>query len=112
MDATLRKYVAEFIGTFMLVFTVGLVAGVSGSGSVVSIACVLMVMIYALGGISGGHFNPSVSLSLAVTKLMNGPGIDLGTMTMYWVAQVLGGFVGAMCYVILFSEAFNLGPAK
>ena len=60
-------YAAEFAGTFALVFTVGCcVATGSGVWNATAIACVLMVMVYATGPISGGHLNPAVTLALAL----------------------------------------------
>ena len=57
-----RKYVTEFIGTFFLTFAVG-VAALTGSVFVpLAAGGTLMVMIYAGGHISGGHYNPAVTL--------------------------------------------------
>lgn len=60
------KYVVEFIGTFFLVFTIGPVVIDPGAGSLapLAIGSVLMVMIYAGGHISGGHYNPAVTLAV------------------------------------------------
>merc|ERR1719284_1001135 len=60
------KLVSEFIGTYMLVLTVGLnVLGKSPAGAF-SIAAALMCMIYSLGDVSGAHFNPAVTLAILV----------------------------------------------
>ena len=71
------KVAAEFLGTFLLVFTVGcnVLSGNAVWGGV-SIASVLMVAIYSLGGISGANFNPAVSLALGISKAMNGDGLE------------------------------------
>eukprot|EP00933_Yihiella_yeosuensis_P054683 TRINITY_DN531_c0_g1_i2.p1 TRINITY_DN531_c0_g1~~TRINITY_DN531_c0_g1_i2.p1 ORF type:complete len:478 (-),score=102.35 TRINITY_DN531_c0_g1_i2:203-1567(-) len=107
------KYLAEAVGTFMLVFTVGCnVLGGSGVWAGVSIACVLMVAIYALGGISGANFNPAVSFTLGMTKAMGGPGMDWNTVGTYTGCQLLGGISAGVCYSMLFGRAFNLEPAK
>lgn len=103
--STLQKWAAEFIGTFWLVFggcgSAVLAAGFPGLGigfAGVSLAFGLTVLTgaYAFGGISGGHFNPAVSVGLAIAgrfKPAQLPG--------YVVAQVLGGIAaGATLYLI------------
>jgi len=113
MASTVQKCVAEFVGTFLLVFTVGCnVLGKTPVWAGVSIACVLMVAIYALGGISGANFNPAVSVALGISKSMNGPGLDWKTVGLYCGVQILAGIVAAFSYAILFWNAFNLGPSK
>lgn len=62
----MNKYIAEFIGTFFLVLTVGCTV-IGGGGGVIpplAIGAALMVMIFAGGHISGGHFNPAVTLGV------------------------------------------------
>jgi len=111
--STASKLIAEFVGTFLLVFTVGCnVLGKTPVWAGVSIACVLMVAIYALGGISGANFNPAVSVALGISKSMRGPGLDWKTVGMYCGVQILAGIVGAFSYAILFWNAFHLGPSK
>jgi len=95
------------------VFTVGCnVLGKTPVWAGVSIACVLMVAIYALGGISGANFNPAVSLALGISKAMKGPGMDWKTVGCYCAVQILAGIVASFSYAILFWNAFNLGPSK
>src|SRR5215831_6035164 len=62
----MSKYITELIGTFFLVFTVGCTV-IAGGGGVIpplAIGSALMVMIYAGGHISGGHYNPAVTLGV------------------------------------------------
>jgi aquaporin Z len=56
----MQKYLAEFIGTFFLVLTIGCTVVGQGAGPLapLAIGSALMVMIFAGGHISGGHFNP------------------------------------------------------
>ncbi len=95
----IKKLAAEFFGTFGLVFggcgSAVLAAGFPelGIGFVgVSLAFGLTVltMAYAVGPISGGHFNPAVSLGLAI-----GGRFSWGELVPYWAAQVLGSFTAA-----------------
>jgi len=63
------KYVVEFIGAFFLVFTIGMTViepGSAGNLAPLAIGSVLMVMIYAGGHISGGHYNPSVTVAVTL----------------------------------------------
>jgi aquaporin Z len=83
----MRKYVVEFIGTFFLVFTIGMCVlkpNDAGAFAPIAIGSVLMVMIYAGGHISGGHFNPAVTLGV----FMRGR-INRGDALTYMGVQVL-----------------------
>jgi len=102
------KYVAEFVGTFMLIFAVGNnVLGGSAVWGATSIACTLMVAIYALGGISGANFNPAVSCALAWTGKM-----DWGTASAYCMVQLGAGFAAGVAYGLLHWKVFDIGPAS
>ncbi len=65
-----RKLVVEFIGMFMFVFTVGMATNQAGAGPLapLAIGSVLMVMVFAGGHVSGGHFNPAVSTAVFVRE--------------------------------------------
>ncbi|MBL8745190.1 MAG: aquaporin [Phycisphaerae bacterium] len=63
----MSKYLVEFIGTFFLVFTVGMTVidpGGAGIMAPLAIGAVLMVMVYAGGHVSGAHYNPAVTLAV------------------------------------------------
>lgn len=62
----MKKYLVEFIGTFFLVFTIGMSVLAPGAGAMapLAIGSVLAVMIFAGGHVSGGHFNPAVTLGV------------------------------------------------
>jgi aquaporin Z len=93
----MRKYLAEFIGTFFLVLTVGMcvIKPDAGSFAPIAIGSALMVMVYAGGHISGGHFNPMVTL--AVWLRGRCPASDVPG---YMVSQVAGA--GAAAALALF----------
>jgi len=100
------KYVAEFVGTYMLILTVGCnVLTGSPIWAVTSIACTLMVMIYALGGISGANFNPAVSLALMIANKL-----DPTPCMIYMACQILGGVCAAGTYGLALWDVFNLAP--
>ena len=93
----MAKYIVEFIGTFFLVFTVGMTVIGAGAGVIppLAIGSALMVMIYAGGHISGGHYNPAVTLAVWIRGRCST--VDA---IAYWVAQVLAGLAAA--YVVLY----------
>jgi len=86
----MRKYVTEFIGTFGLVFTVGCAVMGKAALAPLAIGAALMVFVYAGGHISGGHYNPAVSLAACLRGRLSGH--DLGR---YWLAQGAGALVAA-----------------
>ena len=87
----MNKYLTEFIGTMFLVLVVGVAAigGAAGAMAPLAIGTTLMVMVYAGGHISGGHYNPAVTLAVLVRGK-----IDIVGAITYWIAQ-LGGALAA-----------------
>lgn len=95
-----RKLFAEALGTFMLVSAVlgaALVSGnAAGLGVALTIGLVVMVMAYAVGPMSGGHFNPAVTLGLFAAGRFNSKDV-----VPYWCAQVIGGVVSALFFAFV-----------
>lgn len=87
----MKKYIVEFIGTFFLVFTVGLAVRTSAPLAPLAIGSILMVMIFAGGHISGGHFNPAVTLA----AFLRGRCAKADVVP-YWIAQFAAGVVAAL----------------
>ena len=89
-----RKLIAEFVGTFTLIF-LGVGAGIVSSGDIVAIALAhglaIALMVTAVGHISGGHFNPAVTLAMLVTGR-----IELSEAIRYWFAQLAGAAGAAL----------------
>lgn len=86
---TFKKLLAEFIGTFVFLTAI---TGSAASGNTlkqIALALTLGLMILTLGGVSGGHFNPAVSLFFFAKKSIN-----FGTLFGYIVAQLLGALAG------------------
>lgn len=105
----IRKLSAELIGTFWLVFggcgSAVLAAaypelGIGFAGVALAFGLTVLTMAYAVGGISGGHFNPAVSLGLAVSGRFS-----WGELLPYWVAQVIGAFVASGLLFVIASGA-------
>ncbi|WP_299352955.1 aquaporin Z [uncultured Shimia sp.] len=106
-----KKLLAEFVGTFWLVFggcgSAVLAAGVADVGIGwlgVSLAfgLTVMTMAYTVGHISGGHFNPAVTLGLVI-----GGRHDAKEMVPYWVAQVAGAIFAALVLYVIVSNGAN-----
>jgi aquaporin Z len=89
---SMRKYLVEFLGTCFLVWAAALSGGV-GAG------IILAVMVYAGGHVSGGHYNPAVSLAIFLRG-----GMPLKDMLLYWVAQILGGLKAAFTLMFIFDK--------
>ena len=85
------KYAVEAIGTFFLVFTVGVAVGSASPFAPVGIGAVLMVMVYAGGHLSGGHYNPAVTLAVLVRRW-----IGLRDAVAYWLVQIGAGLLAAV----------------
>ena len=100
----MKRYVVEFIGTFFLVFTVGMVSIDPGAGALapLAIGSALAVMIYAGGHISGGHYNPAVTLAV----WLRGKASPRGALA-YMTAQVLAGVVAAIVVLFLKENSAN-----
>lgn len=110
-----KSLVAEFLGTFWLVFggcgSAVLAAaypelGIGFSGVALAFGLTVLTMAYAVGGISGGHFNPAVSLGLTVAGRF-----PAARLIPYIVAQVIGAIVAAaLLYLVASGKAgFELG---
>ena len=89
-----KKLLVEFIGTFFLILTVGCTVFSNGSGVIPAIAIgfILMVMVYAGGYISGGHYNPAVSLAAVVRGVLP---------AMQWFPYALFQFLGGITAAFL-----------
>ena len=103
-----QKLAAEFLGTFVLVFfgvgSVVIITTAAGGALAVpdltaiglSFGIAVMVMVYAVGRVSGGHFNPAVSLGAAI-----GGRVAWTEALVYMVVQVVGGIVGAAAVAVV-----------
>lgn len=91
----IRKIVTELIGTFFLVLTIGCAVILSADATrgiipPLAIGSALMVMVYAGGHLSGGHYNPAVSLAAVVRGRL-----PAAEMIPYWIAQIAGALLAA-----------------
>lgn len=97
----MQSYVIEFIGTFFLLLTVGLTA------NPIAIGVVLAALLYMGGYISGGHYNPAVTLGVVIRgKLSSALGIR------YVIAQLLGAIAAAAVYYSVKGSFLTVAPAS
>jgi aquaporin Z len=85
-----RGFVTELIGTFFLVLTVGCAVLGRSALAPLAIGSALMVMVYAGGHISGGHYNPAVTLGVLLRRKMS-----VGRACIHWLAQMIGALLAA-----------------
>jgi aquaporin Z len=104
----IRKYAVEVIGTFFLAFTVAACGFSHSAFTPLAAGAALMVMVYAGGHISGGHYNPAVTLAALVRRR-----IGLVDAIAYWIAQFAAGAVaGVLARVVVNPPAVStLHPA-
>jgi aquaporin Z len=88
----MKKYLTEFIGTFFLVLTVGctVIPGVPGVIAPLAIGSALMIMVFAGGHVSGGHYNPGVTLAVWLRGRC-----DTKDVVPYMLSQILGALAAA-----------------
>ena len=93
----MKKYLVEFIGTFFLVLTIGMTVIDPGAGALapLAIGSALMIMIYAGGHVSGGHYNPAVTTAVWLRGRC-----ATADVPFYIIAQVLGAVAAA--FVVLY----------
>lgn len=95
----MRKYVVEFIGTFFFILCIVLAANLAGAMAPLAIGTMLMVMIYAGGHISGGHFNPAVTLAVFLRGKC-----DAKDVAPYMIAQLVGAAIAAVLGLYLLAN--------
>lgn len=101
----MKKLLTEFIGTFFLVFVIGLVVTAGSPFAPIAIGGALMVMVYMGGHVSGAHYNPAVSLALLLRgKLSNADFVP------YVVAQCLGATAAAAAVHVIVGKTFAPAP--
>jgi MIP family channel proteins len=107
-----KKLVAEFLGTFCLVFagTGAIVIDTASSGAVshvgvaLTFGLIVLAMIYAIGDISGAHINPAVTIAFFAARRFEG-----ASVVPYVVSQCAGGIVASVVLRFLFPQSTTLG---
>ncbi len=102
----MHKYIVEFIGTFFLVLVVGMTVINPGAGpfAPLAIGSTLMVMVYAGGAISGGHYNPAVTLGVWLRGKL-----EIKEVLPYFFVQTLGAAAAAWI-TGFYKDGISSGP--
>jgi aquaporin Z len=103
----MNKYLTEFVGTFFLVLTIGLCVLGGTPMAPLAIGASLMVMVYMGGHVSGGHYNPAVSLAV----LLRGK-LQPRDVAPYMVAQVVGAVAAAVVVYVVLGRTFAPAPGN
>lgn len=104
----ISEFTAEFVGTFLLVYTAGVLSVVgNATWNGTAVACILMVLVYAFGPVSGGHLNPAVSLSLAVLKKF-----PIRKALVYVAIQIVAGILAGGSVYAAFGQSILFGPVQ
>ena len=99
------KYLTEFIGTFFLVLTIGLCVIGGTPMAPLAIGASLMIMVYMGGHVSGGHYNPAVSLAV----WMRGK-LAAGEVAPYLIAQIAGAIAASLVAQVITGRTFAPAP--
>ena len=103
----MNKYITEFVGTFFLVLTIGLSVLGGTPMAPLAIGASLMVMVYMGGHVSGGHYNPAVTLAVLLRGKLQG-----GDVVPYMAAQVVGALAAALVVYVVVGRTFAPAPAQ
>jgi aquaporin Z len=102
----MRSYLTEFIGTFFLVLTVCLTSIGAVPMAPLAIGASLMIMVYMGGHVSGGHYNPAVSLAV----LLRGKMKSVGEFVAYLVSQLAGAIAAALVAYVITGKTIAPAP--
>ncbi|HEV3205222.1 MAG TPA: aquaporin, partial [Gemmataceae bacterium] len=101
----MRKYIVECIGTFFLVLTIGLNVMGGNTLAPLAIGSVLMVMVFAGGHVSGGHYNPAVTFAVWLRGKCSST-----DMPIYMGAQLIGAYLAALIAPYLLADPVRTAP--
>lgn len=101
----MSKYLTEFVGTFLFVLIIGMTVVGKTEFAPLAIGTALMVMVYMGGHISGGHYNPAVSVAVLLRGRMSA-----ADFVPYVVVQILGALAAAAVVRFLLGETFAPAP--
>jgi aquaporin Z len=109
-ELKLESYVSEFIGTFFLVFTIGLNVLQNTALAPVSIGAILMVMVFATGSVSGAHFNPAVTLGVLASQSKDRKLIGPLDAVVYCLVHLAAALLAGFMYYWVLGATFTFQP--
>jgi len=113
VELKLESYVSEFIGTFFLVFTIGLNVLQNTALAPVSIGSMLMVLVFATGSVSGAHFNPAVTIGVLASQPTSRPKdeqIKMMDAMIYCVVHLMAALLAGFMYYWVLGATFTFQP--
>jgi aquaporin Z len=102
----MSRYVTELVGTFFLVFTIGLTVMNGTPVAPLAIGSVVMAMVYMGGHISGAHYNPAVSVAILIRGKM-----EARDLIPYVLAQIIGAILASIAVMFILQDTFAPAPA-
>jgi aquaporin Z len=102
----MSAYLTECIGTFFLVLTVCLCVLNGTAAAPLAIGSSLMIMVYMGGHVSGGHYNPAVTLAVWMRGKLSG-----SQVLPYWIAQLVGATLAGLVAYLIMGKSFVVAPA-
>jgi aquaporin Z len=101
------RYATELIGTFCLVFTIGMTAVAGVDVAPIAIGAILTALVYMGGHVSGAHYNPSISIALYLRGAL-----DAKHLAPYIAAQLLGACLAACAVLMITGGTFAPAPGE
>ena len=101
----MSRYITELIGTFFLVFTIGMVSTDGTAAAPLAIAAALTALVYMGGPVSGAHYNPAVTIAIYLRGSM-----ERRDIVPYLAAQLFGAWLAASMVHLLTGGTFAPGP--
>lgn len=101
----MKNYLTEFLGTFFLVLTIGLTVTAGSQFAPLAIGASLMIMVYMGGHISGGHYNPAVSLA----AMLRGA-LPSAQLVPYVISQIVGAIAASLMVYVITAKTFSPAP--
>lgn len=101
----MRVHLTEAIGTFFLVLTIGLTVLSGSAFAPLAIGASLMIMVYMGGHVSGGHYNPAVTLAVALRG-----NLPAAQVVPYWLSQLAGAMLAALAVRSIAGQTFAPSP--